>query len=315
MIEVDHLTKKFGPHHAVDDISFRVNKGEILGFLGPNGAGKSTTMKMLTTFLPATSGSARINGKDIFEDAFEVKKMVGYLPENPPLYNEMPVKHYLKFAAEIQDVPKSKIAQRIAFAIEKCDLGSFQNRLVGNLSKGMRQRVSLAQALIHDPQVLILDEPTVGLDPAQVIEFRKLIKSFAGDHTVILSTHILTEVEALCSRVTIINRGRIVANETIDSLTNSAGGTDHTEIVVRKFDDNVISSLKNLPGIEAVEKIGGSEGSFRLGISGKYGDDGRTEIARVAVEKNWGITRLTSKRMGLEEVYLKHISGHQGVTT
>jgi ABC-2 type transport system ATP-binding protein len=307
MIEVDRLTKIYGNNAAVDSISFRVERGEILGFLGPNGAGKSTTMKILTTFLPATMGTARVSGFDVFDQAFEVKKLVGFVPENPPLYNELSVTAYLKFAAELHGVPKKKIRERLDFVITHCDLSGFKNRLIGNLSKGMRQRVSLAQAIIHDPKVLILDEPTIGLDPAQVIEFRKLIKTFAGDHTVILSTHILSEVEALCSRVVIINRGKLLADEKLDKLSESLARKDYTEISVRHFSEGVVSSLRALPGIERVEKMN-SGGGIRLSIEGQYGEEGRSEIAKLAVEKGWGLTRLNPRGMSLEDIYLRLIS-------
>jgi ABC-2 type transport system ATP-binding protein len=219
MIEVSHLTKAYGPRTAVNDLSFEVKKGEIVGFLGPNGAGKSTTMKILTGFMPATSGQARIAGFDVFENPIDVKRNVGFLPETPPVYPEMTVQDYLEFATELHGVARGKVKAAVSNALEKTSLGSVRGRLIGNLSKGYRQRVGLAQALAHNPQVLILDEATVGLDPKQIIEIRELIKSLGGDHTVILSSHILPEVTATCERIIVINRGKIVAEDTIQGLT------------------------------------------------------------------------------------------------
>jgi len=219
MIEVSHLTKMYGPRTAIDDLSFTVQKGEIVGFLGPNGAGKSTTMKILTGFMPASSGTALVAGFDVFDDPIEVKRNVGYLPETPPVYLEMQVGEYLEYAARLHQVPQSSLRSSVDSAIQKTSLGDVRNRIIGNLSKGFRQRVGLAQALVHNPKVLILDEPTVGLDVAQIIEIRELIKSLAGDHTVILSSHILPEITATCQRVLVIAKGKIVAQDSLEKLT------------------------------------------------------------------------------------------------
>lgn len=225
MIEVVDLVKKYGEFTAVHGISFSVPKGQILGLLGPNGAGKSTTMKILSCYMPATSGQIKVAGFDVFEDAFEVKKRVGYLPESPPLYEEMRVREYLEYVAALKQVPREKVKARVDYVGENCGLVQNFHRVVGTLSKGFKQRVGIAQALVHDPEVLILDEPTVGLDPVQIVEIRDLIKGLAANHTVILSTHILPEVVMTCSRVVMINRGRVVADSTMDALAKGSGET------------------------------------------------------------------------------------------
>jgi ABC-2 type transport system ATP-binding protein len=219
MIDVENLTKRYGDFTAVEDLSFRVEKGEIVAFLGPNGAGKTTTMRVLTGFLPATSGTVKISGYEIFSDPMNVKKRIGYLPEHPPVYTEMTVEGYLKFVAKIRGVPRKGRSEALDRVLDRCALSDVRGQIIDKLSKGYRQRVGLAQAMIHDPEVLILDEPTIGLDPKQIIEIRELIKSLAGNHTIILSTHILPEVTMICQRVLIIDRGRIVADDTLENLT------------------------------------------------------------------------------------------------
>jgi ABC-2 type transport system ATP-binding protein len=219
VIEVSNLVKKYGDFIAVQGISFKVEKGEILGLLGPNGAGKSTTMKILSAFMPATSGTARVAGFDVFEEPFEVKKRVGYLPENPPLYIEMRVREYLEYVADLKHLEKSRKKERVDYVIDRCGLGDNQKRIIATMSKGFKQRVGIAQALVHDPEVVILDEPTVGLDPVQIVEIRNLIKGLAGNHTVILSTHILPEVVMTCGKVVLINHGKVMVDDTVDTLT------------------------------------------------------------------------------------------------
>ncbi len=219
MIEVQHLTKRYGRFTAVDDISFRVERGEILGFLGPNGAGKTTTMRIITGFMPATTGTVKVAGYDIFDDSYEVRKRIGYLPENPPLYADMTVVGYLRFSGRIRGLPKAELGDSVDRVLRTCGLTEVTNRVVGHLSKGFRQRVGLAQALIHNPSVLVLDEPTIGLDPRQIIDIRTLIKELSGERTVILSTHILPEVSQICEKVVIINEGRIAVEETLAKLT------------------------------------------------------------------------------------------------
>lgn len=224
MIEVSNLEKKYGDFAALHGISFKVEKGEILGLLGPNGAGKSTTMKILSAFMPASSGSAKVAGFDVFEDPMEIKKRVGYLPENPPLYLDMRVKEYLEFVAQLKQLPNAKISERVNYVLSHCGLADRAQSVIRNLSKGYRQRVGIAQAIVHDPEVVILDEPTVGLDPVQIVEIRNLIKNLAKTHTVILSTHILPEVMMTCDRVVLINRGRVLANGSVNELTQGSGG-------------------------------------------------------------------------------------------
>ena len=233
MIEVQDLTKTFGERTAVDHISFAVNKGEILGFLGPNGAGKTTTMRMLTSFMPATSGTARIAGFDVFDNSLEVRRHIGYLPENPPVYPDMTVESYLDFVARIKGVPTEKRAQRVTDALEKTNITDKRDELIKRLSRGYKQRVGLAQALVHDPDVIILDEPTVGLDPKQIIEVRHLIKNLAGNHTIVLSTHILPEVSMTCDRVVIINKGKIAAVDTPQNLTSQLKGGQRIRVEVQ----------------------------------------------------------------------------------
>jgi len=225
MIEVSNLVKSYGDFRALHGITFEVPKGQIMGLLGPNGAGKSTTMKILSCFMPATSGTAKVAGFDVFEDSMEVKKRVGYLPENPPLYLEMGVREFIAYVSEIKQLPSSKRKARVDYVVERCGLVDVQKRVIGTLSKGFRQRVGIAQALVHDPEVVILDEPTVGLDPVQIVEIRGLIKSLAGSHTVILSTHILPEVVMTCDKVVMINRGNVLVDEKTSVLTSRSGET------------------------------------------------------------------------------------------
>jgi len=238
LIEVRGLTKKYGTFTAVDDISFTVQKGQILGFLGPNGAGKTTTMRILTGYLPPTSGTALVAGYDVQEQSMEVRKRIGYLPESPPLYNDMTVREYVDFCAALKGVPGSKREEAVSATLEKCGLEDRVNQLIGTLSKGYRQRTGLAQALVHDPEVLILDEPTIGLDPAQIIEIRELIKALAGNHTVILSTHILPEVSVTCQAVAIIHQGKLCAADSLENLTR-VHGESLEEIFLRVISSDV----------------------------------------------------------------------------
>jgi ABC-2 type transport system ATP-binding protein len=310
MIEVKNLTKKYGDRVAVDGISFSVNKGEILGFLGQNGAGKTTTMKILTCFMPATEGTVTIAGFDVFEQPMEVKKRIGYLPEVPPLYLELLVGEYLSFIADLRGVPKAEKAKKIDAALGKCNLGDVRNRLIGNLSKGYRQRIGIAQALLHDPDVLILDEPTVGLDPKQVTEARGLIKNLRTEHTVIYSTHILSEVAASCDRIIVIDRGKIVAQEAINSM-GATGNKTRTELIVQKIDEKLLSSVRNIPGVSKVENI--SNGSQRLVVESEPTDALMVEIAKVVVGQGAGLVRMTPMQQGLEEYYLNLISGKRSM--
>ncbi|RYZ64994.1 MAG: ABC transporter ATP-binding protein, partial [Proteobacteria bacterium] len=271
MIQVDQLTKNYGPHRAVDSLSFSVRKGEVVGFLGPNGAGKTTTMKIITGFMAASSGSVRVGGYDVFENPIEVKRKIGYLPETPPVYGEMTVESYLKFVARLKGVEKSRLKSLVDRAIEKTDLGSVRKRLIQNLSKGYRQRVGISQALVSDPEVLILDEPTVGLDPRQVAEVRSLIKELAGQHTIILSTHILPEVQASCQRIVIINKGKIVMQDSIDAMSARMGNSGRVHLRVNNTNAQLISTLsaqlKASPGVLSLRQPFGLE-SFEIDTDG-----------------------------------------------
>lgn len=306
MIEVTDLKKFYGDRAAVNGISFSVQKGEILGFLGQNGAGKTTTMKILTCFMPATSGTVKIAGFDVFEEPMEIKRRIGYLPENPPLYLELLVSEYLSFVAELRGVPKDQRKAKMDAVVERLNLGDVRNRLIGNLSKGYRQRVGLAQALIHDPEVLIMDEPTIGLDPKQVSEARQLIKSMRQERTVIYSTHILSEVAATCDRILVIDRGKIVAQESLNEW-GGTGATAKTEIVVQKLTDQVVSAVKGLTGVKNVQTF--SNGTNRLVVETEARDDLIAEISKTVVGQNAGLIRMSPVQLALEDYYLSLISG------
>lgn len=301
MIEVKNLTKLYGNLKAVDNLSFSVQAGEILGLLGPNGAGKTTTMRILTCFLPASSGSASVAGFDIFEDSYEVRRRIGYLPETPPLYPEMTVFSYLNFIAEIREVPSKNVRARVNEVLERTALGDHMFRVIGTLSKGYRQRVGLAQALLHDPEVLILDEPTVGLDPNQIIEIRGLIQNLAKDHTIILSTHILPEVSMTCQRVVIINEGRIVATDSVANLEKR----DSTEyrILLRPKSLDWKNVFTEIPGVQiGPEKTEGDRVQFQM----KLPDDSTYEkVFAAVVGKGHLFLEISPMRMSLEEVFLK----------
>ncbi len=303
MIQVENLTKFYGSHRAIDGVSFQVEKGEILGFLGPNGAGKTTTMRILSGFFPATEGTASVAGFNIAEEPIEAKRRVGYLPENPPLYTEMSVSSYLKFAARIKGTDSSSIGKRLDYVTERCGLSEVRERLIKHLSKGFRQRVGLAQALIHDPEVLILDEPTIGLDPKQIIEVRELIKSLGGDHTVILSTHILPEASMTCERVVIINRGRIAAIDTPENLTYQLKGGDRIEVEVSGPVETFNDLLGNVPGIQRITLEKSTENRSKFSIESK-GEEIRHLVARKLVENGFNLYQIRSESMTLEEVFL-----------
>lgn len=302
MIEVRNLTKQYEKVKAIDDISFDVKKGEIVGFLGPNGAGKTTTMRILTCFMPATSGTAKIAGYDIFEHSLDVKRRVGYLPETPPLYPEMTVSAYLDYVSVLKGVSSVQKRAAVGRAIEKCHLGEVRKRIIGHLSKGYRQRVGLAQALIHDPQVLILDEPTIGLDPKQIIDIRKLIKELGGAHTVILSTHILPEVTQICEKVIIINEGKIVAIDTYDQLTSQLRKTNKIEIRLKKL-DGVDKVLKSIKGVLDISIFDPQRGGVR--VEANIDDHVQEEIAKAMVHHNMGLLEMKVMDVSLEDVFLK----------
>ena len=305
MIEVQHLTKRFGPFTAVEDVSFRVERGETLGFLGPNGAGKTTTMRILTGFMPATEGRAIVAGFDVFEQPIEAKRRTGYLPETPPLYPDMTVAEYLSFVAKIKGVPPSDRRQRFQAVMERTRVADMANRMCSKLSKGYRQRVGLAQALIHNPDVLILDEPTAGLDPKQIIETRQLIKELAGDHTIVLSTHILPEVSQTCQRVVIINKGRVVAVDTPDNLTARLRGAETLYVQVdRAAQGDVAGALSRLAGVTRVVEADQTDGAVGYEVDSERGEDIRRDLARTVVSNGWGLLELRPMRMSLEQVFL-----------
>jgi ABC-2 type transport system ATP-binding protein len=304
MIEVENLTKKYGRTTAVDGVSFRVQKGEILGFLGPNGAGKTTTMRVLTCYLPPTQGTARVAGYDVFEQPMEVKKRVGYIPETPPLYPDMDVQSFLEFCAKIKGVPGDQRKARLDDAVEKTRIGDVRHKLIGRLSKGYRQRVGLAQAILHNPDVLILDEPTAGLDPKQIIETRELIKGLGGEHTIVLSTHILPEVEMTCGRVVIISRGRVVAEDTPQNLTRRLRGAAALRLEVRGDATRVASALEAVPGVLAVRRQGGDGEAHTFEVEAESGRDLRADLARAVVSGGLDLLALQPQGMSLEEIFL-----------
>ena len=313
MIEVQSLTKHYGPVTAIRDVSFSVAPGEIVGFLGPNGAGKSTTMRILSCFLPASSGSARVAGYDVFRESMEVRQRIGYLPENVPLYTDMRVAPYLDFVAEVKGVARSARRARVAEVMDRCLIGDVQNRLIRNLSKGYRQRVGLAQALVSDPAVLILDEPTIGLDPAQIAEVRALIKSLATEHTVILSTHILPEVSMVCGSVVIINRGAIVAQGPIDRLVDQFFPTSRVEVEVTAPRGMAVrDAMTAIPGVVRVEASPiAHDGVGRYVVESARGHDVRGEIFQMAAQQKWGLLELRRVGMTLEEVFMRIVAGEE----
>jgi ABC-2 type transport system ATP-binding protein len=305
MIEVENLTKRYGPRTAVDNVSFKVHKGEILGFLGPNGAGKTTTMRILTGYLSATSGAARIAGYDVFESPLEVKRRIGYLPETPPLYSDMRVADFLDFVAKIKGIPSKDRARRIDESMEKARIVDVRSRFIGRLSKGYRQRVGLAQAIINNPPVLILDEPTAGLDPKQIHETRDLIKGLGGDHTIVLSTHILPEVGMTCSRVLIIAKGRVVAEDTPDNLTHRLQSNEAFRVEVRGDGAAVEAALQGMSGLAAVHAKGMTGDVAAFEIEATSGRDIRADVARVVVQKGYDLLALQRIGLSLEDIFIQ----------
>jgi ABC-2 type transport system ATP-binding protein len=304
VIEVQHLTKRYGRFTAVDDVSFRVERGEILGFLGPNGAGKTTTMRILTGYMPATEGKAIVAGFDVFDQPIEAKRRTGYLPETPPLYHDMTVADYLSFVAKIKGVPPGERKERIRSIMVKTRIDDVASKLCSRLSKGYKQRVGLAQALIHNPDVLILDEPTAGLDPKQIIETRQLIKDLAGDHTIILSTHILPEVSQTCQRVVIINKGRVVAVDTPDNLTARLRGSETLYLQVDSGGTDALASLGRVAGVTRVVEADRRNSVVGYEVESEQGRDIRRDLARTVVTSGWGLLELRPMRMSLEEIFL-----------
>jgi gliding motility-associated transport system ATP-binding protein len=305
LIEVQHLTKQYGRVTAVDDISFRVERGEILGFLGPNGAGKTTTMRVLTGYIPATSGKAIVAGFDVFDQPVEAKRRTGYLPETPPLYPDMTVREYLSFVSRIKGVSRADRPGRLKSVMERTRITDVADKHCAKLSKGYRQRVGLAQALLHNPDVMILDEPTAGLDPKQTYETRQLIKELAGDHTIILSTHILPEVSQTCHRVVIINKGRVVAVDTPESLTSRLQGAETMYLQVEGADGEVQNAVGRVDGVTNVRVAHRTDSVVALEVESVRGRDVRRELSRAVVERGWGLLELRPLRMSLEDVFLQ----------
>ncbi len=304
MIEVEGLTKRYGRATAVDAVSFHVQKGEILGFLGPNGAGKTTTMRILSCYLPPTDGKAKVAGHDVFDEPLEVKKRVGYMPETPPLYIDMEVGTFLDFVAKIKGVAPKDRKARVAETMDKCRIADVKGKLIGKLSKGYRQRVGLAQAILHNPEVLILDEPTAGLDPKQIIETRELIKGLGGEHTIILSTHILPEVEMTCGRVVIINKGRVVAEDTPANLTHRLKGAGLLRLETRAAAEGLEEALRSVPGVARVRAAASSVGQNAFEIEAEAGRDVRAEVARAVVQRGGDLLGLSQAGMSLEDIFI-----------
>ena len=304
MIEVQHLTKRYGRVTAVDDLTFKVERGEILGFLGPNGAGKTTTMRILTGYMPATEGKAIVAGFDVFDQPIDAKRRTGYLPETPPLYPDMTVIEYLEFVAKIKGVPGPERTGRVKAVMERTRISDMSKRLCSKLSKGYKQRVGLAQSLIHNPDVLILDEPTAGLDPKQIIETRELVKELSGDHTVILSTHILPEVSQTCQRVVIISKGRVVAIDTPDNLTARLRGSETMYLQVDAGGSDASALLGTIAGVIRVAESDRRDGQVGYEIESEQGRDIRRDLARAVITSGWGLLELRPMRLSLEEIFL-----------
>jgi ABC-2 type transport system ATP-binding protein len=307
MIEVKGLTKRYGEITAIDDVCFRLEKGEILGFLGPNGAGKTTTMRILSGFMPPSRGTATVAGYDVLREPLEVKRRVGYMPEHPPLYNEMTVSSYLDFVARIKGVPRDHKKTSFDRVTEQCGLREVTHRLIGNLSKGYRQRLGLAQALIHNPEVLILDEPTIGLDPVQIIEIRETIKNLGKEHTIILSSHILPEITMICEQVVIINEGKVVVVDSYESLSARLRESERIAIKLSKPDDQVIPRLKALTGVKEVFAEEGNANCFIIEseIKSEIGE----EVAKTVIREGWGLQEMKLLSLSLENIYLRLITG------
>lgn len=309
MIEVENLTKFYGPTAAVENVSFTVDRGQIVGFLGPNGAGKTTTLRILAGYLPATSGIARVAGFDVFKESLAVRRRLGYLPENVPLYPEMRVRTYLDFVAEVKGVPRVERPRRVAAAMERCRVDEVANHLIGSLSRGFRQRVGIAQAILHDPEVILLDEPTVGLDPKQIIEIRQLITELAGQRTVMLSTHILPEVEMICQRVIIINQGKIVAMDTPENLKAKVRTSATVLLQVDGPAAEVREQLQRVAGVLSVEeRPDRTDGRIRYLVECARHRDLRRDLAATVIGRGWGLYELRPADVMLEEVFIRLVT-------
>ncbi|GBD10788.1 putative ABC transporter ATP-binding protein YxlF [bacterium HR23] len=304
MVEVQNLTKYYGNFMAIEDVSFTVRRGDILGFLGPNGSGKTTTMRIATGYLPPTSGTVRIAGYDIQTQSLEARRRIGYLPETVPLYTDMTVEDYLEFMGTLRGMPKQRLRQRINEVIDIVKIHEYRSTHIGKLSKGYRQRTGLAQAILHEPEVLILDEPTIGIDPIQVVETRQLIRELGKEHTIILSTHILPEVSMVCNRVVIIHEGRVVAEDTPANLAERLKGTERIELEVRGPAREVMPLLRSLRGVMDVRRLGEGEPGTYI-VESRRGADLREQIAQAIVSKGWGLLKLNPASISLEEIFLR----------
>ena len=307
MIELEQVTKYYGSYPAITDISFNVERGEVLGFLGPNGAGKSTTMKIVTGFMPPSNGSVTVAGYDIVSESLNARQHIGYLPETVPLYTEMTIEDYLEFMGRIRGMSRAWMQERIPEAIDICRLGDYRSAYIGKLSKGFRQRVGIAQSILHDPDILIMDEPTIGIDPIQVVETRQLIKDLGGEHTLIVSTHILPEVSMICERVIIIHEGQIVAVDRPDNLASRLRGVERIELEVRGRRSEVEAAIKGVEGVLEVETLPATEenGAATFRVDARHGVDVRAQIATAVVRSNWDLLRLEALGMSLEEIFLR----------
>ena len=310
MIQVERLEKSYGGRPALKGITFRVEKGEVVGFLGPNGAGKTTTMKILTGLIPPTGGKASVAGYDVHAQSLEVRRRIGYLPEQPPLYREMIVRDYLRFAGELKKVPRARKESLVNRALEQCGLTDVAGRIVGRLSKGYRQRVGLAQAILHEPAVLILDEPTVGLDPKQIVEIRSVIKGLGGERTVILSTHILPEVTMTCERVVIISKGTIVAEDSIENLTHRQGRREKLLVTLARERDGMDALFERIPGVLEARRARGLK-SWEIAVEG--GQETRERLAEALVGTGCGLLEMKALSASLEDVFLELITEEQGM--
>ncbi len=307
MIELKNITKYYGDFPAVTDISFKIEKGEIVGLLGPNGAGKSTTMKMITGFMPPTSGELTVDGNDIVSQSIEARRKIGYLPETVPLYTDMTVYSYIEYMGMLRGLSKKNIKSKVDNVIEICKLGDYRNSLISKLSKGFRQRVGISQAIIHEPEVLVLDEPTIGIDPNQVVETRQLIKNLSGEHTLILSSHILPEVSSICERVLIIHEGEIAASDTIENLSSLMSGKNKIEADIIGSPQAIVTELEKINDVKSVQfSINKSSSEFStFSIESEINSDIRSEIAKIIINNDWGLIRLQSMGMSLEDIFLQ----------
>ena len=304
MIQATGLTHFYGPRPAIDDVNFTVEKGEILGFLGPNGAGKTTTMRILTGFMPPTRGKVTVDGYDVVEQSLEVRRKIGYLPETVPLYTDMTVSSYLKYMGTLRAMPSKEIKRRIGEVVDVCRLGDYHKTIIGKLSKGFRQRVGVAQAILHEPEVLVLDEPTIGIDPIQVVETRRLIQDLGKSQTVVLSSHILPEVSMICERVMIINEGKIVAEDTPANLAQRLEGVNRMEIEIGGPANEVMAALQRVEGVTDVSHRS-AQGKEFYTVQVRGGQDLRDEISRAVVSSGWSLLSMQSVGMSLEDIFLK----------